>query len=445
MTIDSSWIACFKEEVPEAFRAAQPFRAKAVFCDGQIRLMRGNDWDFMTWDQYVWHQFHSHLKRFYEDGADTVILAFDDYAHVPEAKCMTQTKRRKHLPKLEILEREPLPPTVPSGEKWAQSIANRFFKTKVIAMVIQELPRALKLTPTQTLIIDYAGTPEEYKMVDGELRTRPLPDLAPLGEADIKFTRYAEIYRDLLVDSVDGDSIPIALIHQELAFSDLTMGTMRSEDLAGAPPRICIRRITTRVDPLPKKRAKTEPAKRTFEYVNIPLLYHALRDILLQCTGRVDAPLHSKHYMCMLLGLIGLTGTDYTRSMPQVSGKTLFNLLPDLWVVLMRVYRPETGQLDVDCTADLLVAAVYANKYSAHVKASPSLQHVLLALRASKLSERTRDSLPDVPRVKCTVRNINWLIRYWRDPALVPDPLACEEGLATFGYVRRRGVVEYSH
>ena len=70
MTIDSSWIACFKEEVPEAFRAAQPFSAKAVFCDGQIRPMRCNDWDFMTWAQYVWHQFHSHLKRFYEDGAD---------------------------------------------------------------------------------------------------------------------------------------------------------------------------------------------------------------------------------------------------------------------------------------------------------------------------------------------------------------------------------------
>ena len=44
------------------------------------------------------------------------------------------------------------------------------------------------------------------------------------------------------------------------------------------------------------------------------------------------------------------------------------NLLPDLWIV-MRVYRQEQGQLDVGCTADLLVAAVYAAKYSAHVKA----------------------------------------------------------------------------
>ena len=70
---------------------------------------------------------------------------------------------------------------------------NRVFKTKVIAMVIQELPRELKFTPTQTLVIDYAGTPEEYKMVDGALQVRPLPNLAPLGEADIKFTRYAEI------------------------------------------------------------------------------------------------------------------------------------------------------------------------------------------------------------------------------------------------------------
>ena len=106
-------------------------------------------------------------------------------------------------------------------------------------------------------------------MVDGALQIRPPPDLAPLGEADIKFTRYGEICRDLLVDSVDGDSIPIALIHQELAFSDLPGGTMRSEDLAGSPLRICIRRITTRSTRPPRKKPRrarkhpSQPAKRT--------------------------------------------------------------------------------------------------------------------------------------------------------------------------------------
>jgi hypothetical protein len=61
----------------------------------------------------------------------SVILAFDDYVHVPEAKCMMQIKLQWHLSKLDILEREPLPSTVPSGEFWEQCIANRTFKAKV--------------------------------------------------------------------------------------------------------------------------------------------------------------------------------------------------------------------------------------------------------------------------------------------------------------------------
>ncbi len=50
-----------------------------------------------------------------------------------------------------------------------------------------------------------------------------------------------------MVDSVDGDSIPIALIHHETALRDLTMGSMLSADLSDAQPRVCINRITTRL------------------------------------------------------------------------------------------------------------------------------------------------------------------------------------------------------
>ena len=442
MTIDSTWIASFKEEAPHAFTPRIPFSPKAAFCDGQIRLMRGHcgEDDFLTWDGYIYQQFQRHVQRFYDDhGVATVILAFDDYAHVPEAKCMTQVKRRKHLPKLEILEREPLPTVCPSGEKWAQCIANRVFKSKVIALVIQTLPKLLDLAG-RTLIIDYAGPPVEFTVQDGHLQSRRMDTLLPLGEADVKFTRYADLYRELLVDSVDGDSVPIALLHHEAAVRDLTGGSMRREDLSGAPPSVCIYRISTRVsDDSPGKRKRRE-----FEYVNIPALYGSLRDAVLQCTGRMASPTHGAHCMGMLLALIGLTGTDYTRNLPQVSGKTVFNLLPDLWLPLMRSYSPATGQMDVALAADHVVARVYASKYATHVKSGPAtLSGVLDALQASKLSQRTRDALPTAARVACTVRNVNWLIRYWREPGLTPDPLETEGGVATFGFVKRGGVVGY--
>jgi hypothetical protein len=455
MTIDSSWIASFKEESPTSFTKNIPFRPIAAFCDGQIRLMRGHAQDFMTWDMYIWQQFHAHVRKFYENHkVSTVILAFDDYANVPEAKCMTQLKRRRHLPKLDILEREPLPSFCPSGDRWDQCIANRTFKAKVIAMVIERLPGLLQLKPDQTLIIDYAGCPKEYRAGESGLEVREIKELLPMGEADIKFTRYADLFKDLLVDSVDGDSIPIALIHHEACIKELTMGSMDLDDLVEAPPRICIYRITTRVaddPPAARKRSaddeETSKAayKRTFEYVSIPALYHTLSDVCKQCMDRMKSPTHSQHLMSMLLALIGLTGTDFTRSMPQLSGKSVFGLLPDLWLSLMGSYDPMQGQLDLGRASDGLVACIYASKYATHVKTpSTSLQGVFETLHRSKLSQRTRDSLPSVPRIVCTIRNVNWLLKYWREPTNAPSPLFQEGGVAKFGFVKRNGIVGYS-
>ena len=459
MTIDSTWIAAFKEETPEAFTKHIPFQPKAAFCDGQIRLMRGHTQGLLTWDDYIWQQFQSHVTRFYRNhSVSVVILAFDDYAHVPEAKCMTQLKRRRHLPKLEILAREPLPPVCPCGQRWEQSIANRVFKAKVIARVVEVLPNLLNLQPGQTLIIDYAGTPIEYTPnPDGSLSTKELTHLCPLGEADVKFMRYADMYKDLLVDSVDGDSIPIALLHTENAIRDLTQGTMRMEDLRAAPPRVCIYRITTRVqgeeEPAKKKAkgdpspAKTEPkiSKRTFEYVSIPLLHSRLRDAMAQCLGRGRTPSHDGHLMSMLVGLIGLTGTDFSRQMPQVSGRTVFGYLADLVPQLLICYDPARGQLDVSLATDKLVAGIYAQKFHSHLKSRPvNLEAALCTLRASKLSERTVTSLPSSAQIRCTVRNVNWILRYWREPETVPSPSTNEGGVATYGFVKHKGLTAYA-
>ena len=492
MTIDSTWIAAFKEEAPDAFTKHIPFRPRAAFCDGQIRLMRGHTQNLLTWDDYIWQQFHSHVSKFYRNhNVGVVILAFDDYAHVPEAKCMTQLKRRRHIPKLDILEREPLPPVCPVGPHWDQCISNRVFKAKVIARVVETLPSLLKLQPNQALIIDYAGVPTEYTArPDGALVTRPLPELCPLGEADVKFTRYAEIYRDLLVDSVDGDSIPIALMHTEVAMRDLTAGTMRMQDAHGAPPRICIYRITTRVageeDSEPaSKRAKTSSSKgvkagqpdktssaqttqptkptqatqptkptqttqpriskRTYEYVNIPLLHTCLRTVFSQCLARARCPSHDGHLMGMLVALIGLTGTDFSRQLPQVSGKSVFGFLPAIWPDLLLSYDPGTGQLSIPHTTNRLVSAIYTTKYSTHVKSNPhSLQTVLVTLKGSKLSQRTSGSLPTVEQIEYTARNVNWMLRYWRDPTRTPSPTEVADGTAVYGFVKRKGLVAYA-
>jgi hypothetical protein len=463
MTIDSTWIANFKEESPEAFTKHMPFQPKAVFCDGQIRLMRGYTQNLITWEDYIYQQFLSHVTKFYRTiGASTVILAFDDYAHVPEAKAMTQIKRRRHIPPVEILEREPLPPVCPSGTRWDQCIANRTFKAKVISMVVQRLPEMLKLLPGQTLIIDYKGHPVSYKLEEGKLASEELVDLHPLGEADVKFTRYASMFKDLLVDSIDGDSVPIALLYQEKCFRLMTQGTMDPKHLTDAPPRICIYRITTKLDEdraeRPAKKSKTDTdsssqtdkkvarcSNRTYEYVNIPMLYLSLRNVFSQSMGRaVLFSIYDPYLMCLLTALIGLTGTDFTRHMPQLSGKSVFALLPNLITSLGRCYDTTMNQLHVDLAVDALVAGIYAAKFGVHVTMSQacpnfSLKSVLNSLRTSRLSQRTKESFPTLGQIDCTVKNVNWLLLYWTQPESVPCPVD-----PRFGFGRNeKGLVNY--
>lgn len=100
------------------------------------------------------------LGRFL-DRCDTVILAFDNYAHVPRAKGMTQAKRRKNVPDLEGFgERSALPCSVPAGEAWSSAICNRVFKAKVIELVASRLPELLlKGRKGKTLLIDYKASP----------------------------------------------------------------------------------------------------------------------------------------------------------------------------------------------------------------------------------------------------------------------------------------------
>ena len=89
----------------------------------------------------------------------------------------------------------------------------------MIELVLTRLPSALLhgAEPGKTLVIDY-HQPLRY-VVGGDGALLPhtsLGHMRVLGEADVKFTRYADEYDDLLVDSIDGDSVPIALLHHEL-------------------------------------------------------------------------------------------------------------------------------------------------------------------------------------------------------------------------------------
>lgn len=421
MTIDSTWLVAFKEDHPHAFTRKNPFAPTAVFVDGQIRLMQGPPAQPQTWDDFIFRQFARPLLNFYS-GCDVVILAFDNYEHVPKAKCMTQAKRRRHTPVLPFTEASELPCMVPEGERWSQSIANRVFKTRVIDLVLLRLPiLLLQHQGKRRLIVDY-HQPVEYRFCTKENRveTRLLEDLPALGEADVKFTRFADRFGKLLVDSIDGDSIPIALMHHELRLRQ-----------AAPPPMVSILRLELRV-PGQESRAKrdVEGSKkrppRTYEYVNVHALFEGLKTAVAQSIGRIKIPTHEGHEIAMLVSLIALTGTDFTRNLPQMSGKSVYSWLPDIWPTLAVAYHPGMRCLVQERAVDQLVSLLYRTKFPKHAQAA-DLRGVLDDLQRSSIASRTKESLPTAERVACTVRNANWVLAYWTcEPA--PDPIQPQFG-----------------
>lgn len=75
---------------------------------------------------------------------------------------------------------------------------------------------------TRSLVVDYTGCPILFEAEGGKLKfdsaRKPtfMADIPPMGEADIKFLRWAGHFDgDLIASSVDGDFIPIALMHHE--------------------------------------------------------------------------------------------------------------------------------------------------------------------------------------------------------------------------------------
>lgn len=114
-------------------------------------------------------------------------------------------------------------------------------------------------------------------------------------------------------------------------------------------------------------------------------------------------------------------------------------MLPCIWMTLVISYDPSVSQLRADDGADRLVALIYSQKFPNHVDSRRGIRAVLGELSRSKISQRTKDSLPSPERVEVTVRNVNWVLRYWACTHQTPDPLLGD----TFGYRAVGGRAQY--
>lgn len=345
------------------------------------------------------------------------------------------------MPTVPFDARDSLPPTVPKGHEWSSYLSNRSFKVKLVEMVIFFVVTHVQLREGQHLIIDYQSHPRRYNW---KKEFEVMDDLEPLGESDVKFCRYTNIYPALQVDSIDGDSVPIALLHIE---------QQRMSDLI---PKICILRMVTSLgsEQPAAKRAKTdhstvttEEAKnakkcaRVYEYVDINTLYAYLVSIVLpQCVGRCSILRVQGREISVLVGLIGLTGTDFTRKLSGVTGRTLYDYLPLLWLRIAMAFDERRNVFSVEQVLDQVVRVIYQEKYQKHCpEGECGLAQVLMSLRRSKLGAKTKEAMPSYETLACTVKNINWLLQYWLHGSY-PNPV-CDE----YGYrLGRNGAVDFA-
>ena len=422
MTIDGSWIVGFKKTVPEAFTPKAGFTPQVVVCDGQIRLMSPYMGDSRTWECYIHNQFETYLQRCFEN-VSTVVLCFDDYNKVPIAKAPTQMKRRRNIPSLDFSDRDALPVLCPDADQWPRFMANRTFKTRLIHLITHTLgQRALRsLSPNQVLIIDWQHPVMLFR--GGAEQAETITDFSPLGESDVKFCRYGSMFPNVQVDSVDGDNLIIGLLSMQTGFKG----------------NYTILHLETKVETPSKKRLITgEPAapsrpKRVYEHVNIRVLYDGLLKRMVPRSHSVTG-----HEISMIVSLIGLSGTDFTRPLPQLSGKTLYEMIPDIWPRVIQCYDPETRSLKADLVADRLVSKIYSLKFAKHCMLGRDIHSytdVLRQINTSKLCQKTKEALPSDAVIHCNARNINWLLEYWTQHDY-PDPVQ-----PMFGFKRIHGKI----
>ena len=435
MTIHSDWARLLNDECPDAFHERIPpeVRFDVGVIDGHLQLMSLNP-HFRSWEQFLLAVFVRPIQRLFEAGAPVVVLCFDAYDQVPAYKSMTQQKRSARVgPCVTFHAEEALPEEIP--EAAMEHLMNRSFKLKVVQLALAQVPRMLQSTlasvPERRLLLDYKST-VEYSSSTGMVPRR-IDDLVPMGESDVKYVRYVEHYGNALVHAVDGDYMAIALLYYAgVGVRDdnrIFVFRQHSTLAAEAPPPEA---PATKRKRACMKMGTKAPPKKTKCWVDMQLLFATVAECMRQ--SGVSADLDERITVRAAVLLMLCAGTDFSRPMPLLGPKRLWEHLPLVAETLARAFVPLEGPPAFGTLCDAVLGTIYRAVFSNHVPASipDRLGDVLDHLkRHSRLAEFTRSRLPSEAQVRVTLQNVDWVMEYWTAiNRTVPSPLDGSRGFA---------------
>jgi len=442
----------------------QRVACKTIFIDAQIQLMKSFvKEDEGSWREFIHRTFFAPIAEFHRHY-DTVIVCFDNYQNVPIFKSIEQSKRVSASAQTNTFKfktGDALPNKPYEQRIWVQALQNRSFKSNIISLITSMM--AAEYVPPRratTLVVDFVNSTRIHYQTHGKTRVI-MENMNPIGESDVKFMRYVPLFGDMCVDSIDSDVLLIAaLFVSRTAYSG----------------NIYVRRYKTRLPEAQTKSVKrklnadstagtftlqaSEPEKKKFQYEIIDVkrlvefLHTRMQDAALAHTSppiNDDTPptadttfashtstcttrkaLEPAHLTAMLSFMVLLCGCDYSKKLPRVGVKSLWDNFDVVIPAMLQCtsYSNNTFSVDTELSINVLIASLYARVYTKHVKrwaAHPTggMQAVLAMLHSSTLSEKTKNELPTHVSLNTTLRNIEWVINYWSiengDPACPID------------------------
>jgi hypothetical protein len=438
MTIHSDWARLLYDECPEAFHDQIPSDGDfdVGIIDGHLQLMCVNEC-FGTWERALQALFVRPIQRLFDAGCKTVVLCFDSYDHVPVYKSMTQQKRVSRVAPASqpFGEGDELPERIPHDTM--TYLMNRAFKLKVVQLALARVPGMVQFPEGGgKLIVDYKSA-VEYS--SGEPVPVQIPDLTPLGESDIKYVRYVQRFGNALVHAIDGDYLTIALLFYAkygLGENNRIFLFRQLSELGGSS----VKEEDDKDDDKTKKKRKRPPTPKC--WVDTQLLFVVLTDSMRQSMSstpidpRTSKPFTECDLVHAAVLLMLCAGTDFSRSLPLLGPKRLWELLPNIASALVRG-APEGTEPSTELIANAVVEKLYACVFAKHVPNNNGPTWELDALMQhlkvhSKLAESTRARLPTPAQVHVTLQNVAWVMTYWttfNDHAPTPLDGSC-------GYVR---------
>jgi hypothetical protein len=294
-----------------------------------------------------------------------------------------------------------LGPGPPGPEVWQSALQNRVYKTHVISAVCNMLARTYRPAGHGSeFLIDFVDT-IRLRLHEGAVVRERMAEMKPMGESDVKFQRYARLYKSILVESIDSDVLLIACLYVQRC----------------PEHSVYVRRFATRVAddadaPAQKggKRARPEPKRREYEIIDVRAMLGLLHVAVRQAVGdEVVVPRHHVTNMIVLVTL--LAGSDFSRKLPLVGARYLWEQLPALLPMLIMASNACSDEpefrVDEELWLDLVLREVYRLKFEKHVRAitdDSTLDDVLEQIDSSSLSARTKQQIPTRAQAACTLQ-----------------------------------------